>query len=47
MSDAGVGAIVLISSLLVLCFCLVMIVKLLNSVVEGKKITANNNPKHI
>jgi len=35
MSDAAVGAIILVASLLVLCFCLVMIVKVLNSVMKG------------
>ncbi|ODM87561.1 Sodium-dependent phosphate transport protein 2B [Orchesella cincta] len=35
MSDAAVGAIILVASLFVLCFCLVMIVKVLNSVLKG------------
>uniref|UniRef100_H2ZYR8 Solute carrier family 34 member 3 n=1 Tax=Latimeria chalumnae TaxID=7897 RepID=H2ZYR8_LATCH len=36
LSDIAVGCILLFSSLLVLCICLVLIVKLLNSVLQGK-----------
>ncbi|CAL8121936.1 unnamed protein product [Orchesella dallaii] len=35
MSDAAAGAIILVTSLFVLCFCLIMIVKVLNSVLKG------------
>ncbi|XP_078406583.1 sodium-dependent phosphate transport protein 2C-like [Cetorhinus maximus] len=36
LSDTAVGVILLIASLLVLCICLILIVKLLNSVLKGK-----------
>ncbi|XP_072344198.1 sodium-dependent phosphate transport protein 2B-like isoform X2 [Scyliorhinus torazame] len=36
LSDIAVGFILLISALLVLCICLVLIVKILNSVLKGK-----------
>ncbi|XP_069113975.1 sodium-dependent phosphate transport protein 2B-like [Argopecten irradians] len=35
-SDGGVGALLLVASLIVLCICLVLIVKLLNSILKGK-----------
>lgn len=36
LSDAAVGAVLLVVSLLILCACLVLIVKLLNSILKGK-----------
>ncbi|XP_041050366.1 sodium-dependent phosphate transport protein 2B-like [Carcharodon carcharias] len=36
LSDTAVGVILLIASLLVLCICLILIVKLLNTVLKGK-----------
>ncbi|CAG7816317.1 unnamed protein product [Allacma fusca] len=36
MSDAAAGAIVLVGSLVVLCTCLILIVKVLNSVLKGQ-----------
>ena len=39
LSDAIVGAILLITSLLILCACLILIVKLLSSVLRGQVAT--------
>lgn len=36
LSDGAAGAIILVSSLFVLCLCLILIVKLLNSVLQGQ-----------
>ncbi|XP_037544189.1 sodium-dependent phosphate transport protein 2A-like [Nematolebias whitei] len=42
LSDLAIGLILLICSLLVLCSCLILLVKLLNSLLKGKVATATN-----
>lgn len=43
LSDLAIGLILLVCSLVVLCSCLILLVKLLNSLLKGQVATAINN----
>jgi hypothetical protein len=47
LNDAVAGAIILIISLIVLCTCLILIVKVLNAVLQGNKVSTRFGDREV